>query len=215
VRFGRKPAVDKAAQEQADEALEEQLSGEAQDTPAALGPFDESEVDTEDREGIDLGSLLITPATQMEMRLQVDEDSGQVIAAVLVNDEGALELRAFAASRGGGAWDDLRPQIAEETTRMGGTVTEQEGSFGNELLCSVPVQTPDGAQATQASRVIGHEGPRWLLRATLLGRPAVEPELAEPWEQTIRNTVVRRGRDAMAPGTPLTLELPPQARRVE
>jgi hypothetical protein len=122
-------------------------------------------------------------------------------------------MRAFAASRGGGAWDELRPRISAEMARMGGTASEQEGSFGTELACTVPVETPEGAHATQASRIIGCEGPNWLLRATLIGRPAVDDEVAAPWEDTIRRVVVRRGRDAMPPGSPLPLTLPPDAQR--
>lgn len=186
---------------------------------SASGPHDEADLDVEGAveagEYIDLGSLLVRPAGPMEMRLSVDEQSGEVVAAVLVDEQGALELRAFAAARGEDQWAEIRPQIAAETARLGGTATEQEGAFGPELLCLVPVQTPDGQPATQASRVIAHQGPRWLLRATLMGQPAVESAMAGAWEDTIRNTVVRRGREAMAPGTPLALRLPPQARRAE
>ena len=39
----------------------------------------------------------------------------------------------------------------------------------------VPVEDPDGKIFSQTSRVIGIDGPRWLLRATILGRAAVEP----------------------------------------
>jgi hypothetical protein len=79
----------------------------------------------------------------------------------------------------------------------------------------VPVQAPDGQQVTQASRIVAHEGPAWLLRATLMGRPALENDLAGPWEDTIRQVVVRRGRGAMPPGAPLPLTLPAEARRVD
>lgn len=210
MRFRRKSGTEDDATGVASEGA----SDEATNGP--VGPFDAADVaDLEDRECIDLGSLLVTPVGDVEMRLQVDEESGDVIAAVLVGDQGALELRAFAASRGGGAWDELRPRIVEETERMGGQVTEQEGTFGAELLCLVPVQTPEGEQATQANRVVAHEGRNWLLRATLMGQPAVEPDEAGPWEETIRQTVVRRGREAMAPGMPLPLTLPAEARRVD
>ncbi|MCW2849097.1 MAG: hypothetical protein JWR90_3071 [Marmoricola sp.] len=180
-----------------------------------VGPFDASDVDLDQHEGVDLGSLVIAPIGAMELQLQVDEGTGQVMAAVLVGENAALELRAFAASRGGGAWDELRPRIAAEMARQGGTTDEQQGTFGTELRCMVPIQTPDGKAATQASRVVAHEGPAWLLRATLMGAPALDPELAAPWEETIRQVVVRRGRDAMPPGAPLPLHLPPEARRVD
>ena len=97
------------------------------------------------------------------------------MAAILVDEQGALELRAFAAARGGSAWDELRPRISAETARMGGTATEEDGVFGTELVCVVPMQTPDGQPATQVTRISGHEGPNWLLRATLMGQPAAEP----------------------------------------
>ena len=116
----------------------------------------------------------------MELQLQVDEESGQVMAVVLVAEEGALELRAFAASRGGGAWDELRPRIAAEMARMGGTTDEQEGTFGTELMCMVPMQTPDGEPATQPSRIAGHEGPAWLLRSTLMGRAGTRQRPRRP-----------------------------------
>jgi len=207
VRIGRRSATeDSEATESQDAEPETAVPG---------GPFDITEVDVEERECVDLGSLLVTPVEPVELQLQVDEESGQVMAVVLVAEEGALELRAFAASRGGGAWDELRPRIAAEMARMGGTTDEQEGTFGTELMCMVPMETPDGEPATQPSRIAGHEGPAWLLRSTLMGRPALDNDLAGPWEETIRQVVVRRGREAMPPGAPLPLTLPPEARRVD
>ena len=207
MRIGRRSAAEDS------EATES--PGAEEGTAAPEGPFDITEVDVEERECVDLGSLLVTPVEPMELQLQVDEESGQVMAVVLVAEEGALELRAFAASRGGGAWDELRPRIAAEMARMGGTTDEQEGTFGTELMCMVPMETPDGEPATQPSRIAGHEGPAWLLRSTLMGRPALDNDLAGPWEETIRQVVVRRGREAMPPGAPLPLTLPPEARRVD
>ena len=206
MRIGRRSAAEDP------EATES--SDPEEGTSAPAGPFDITEVDVDERECVDLGSLLVTPVDPMELQLQVDEESGQVMAAVLVAEEGALELRAVAASRGGGAWDELRPRIAAEMARMGRTTDEQEGTFGTGLMCMVPMETPDGEPATQPSRIAGHEGPAWLLRSTLMGRPALDNDLAGPWEETIRQVVVRRGRDAMPPGAPLPLTLPPEARRV-
>ena len=207
MRFGRKSG--------SMESEETTQTGDASGSDGPTGPFDESEIDVEERECIDLGSLLIAPVGAMELQLQVDEETGQVMAVVLVGEDGALELRAFAASRGGGAWDELRPRISAEMARLGGTTDEKQGSFGTELLCMVPMQTPDGERGTQASRIVAHEGPAWLLRATLMGRAAVESDLAGPWEETVRQVVVRRGREAMPPGAPLPLHLPPEARRVD
>ncbi len=210
MRFGRKPGS-------AGDGVSQGLDGETGvegETDAPAGPFDASEVDLEEHPGVDLGSLLVTPVGVMEMQLQVEEESGEVMAVVLIGEEGALELRAFAASRGPGAWEELRPRISSEMARMGGTSDEKQGSFGTELVCMVPIEGPDGQPATQASRIVAHEGPAWLLRATLMGPAALESELATPFEEAIRRVVVRRGREAMPPGAPLRLTMPQDARPV-
>lgn len=175
---------------------------------SAVGPFDVADVDPQPGEYVDLGSLLIRPHEGAELRLQLDEASGQILAVLLVGEEAMLEVRAFAASRNGDLWADVRHEIAADTTQRGGVATEQQGTFGAELFCQVPVQLDDGSGGMQASRVIGHNGPRWFLRAALMGRPAIEPDLAGVWEETIRNIVVRRGDDPLPPGEALPLELP-------
>lgn len=180
---------------------------------AGPGPHDAADVALEGRAYADLGSLLISPPEGMELQLQVDETSGEVLAVLLANEEGAVEVRAFAAARNGDLWSDARREIAADAARRGGTATEQDGPFGPELAVVVPVTTPDGQSAVQPSRVIGHNGPRWFLRATVLGRPAVEPDAFGPWEVAIRGIVVRRGSEAMPPGEALPLQLPPDAQR--
>lgn len=180
----------------------------------AHGPWDISEVDhhgTEDPAKIDLGGLVVTGRPGLELRLQVDEKSQQVVAVLLVGPEGAVELRPFAAPRNGGIWDEIRQQLAAETARRGGTATEADGVYGKELRVVMPVTTPDGKPAQQPSRVMGIEGPRWLLRATFLGRPATNPNTAGDIESALRDVVVVRGSSPMAPGDPLPLVMPSNA----
>jgi hypothetical protein len=182
--------------------------------PTGTGPFDESEVAGDGVERVDLGSLLVRPTPGRELRLQVDEKSGTVQAVMLAGSDGALEFQAFAAPRNGDLWSTVRPQIAADIARRGGATAEREGRFGTELLCQVPVQRPDGTAATQPSRIIGINGDRWMLRASLLGRPALEPEGSGDWEDALAQVVVRRGSTAMPVGEPLPVVLPEQARRV-
>jgi hypothetical protein len=184
----------------------------------AEGPYDSSEIDpavleAEDR--IDLGALVITGLPGMELRLQVDEQSGQVQAILLVLEDSALELRAFAAPKSAGIWDEVRREIAAEASRMGGTATHTDGPFNTELVLVVPVEDPEGQIVSQTSRVIGVDGPRWLLRATVLGRAAVDPEAALPLEEALRNVVVVRGPEPMIARESLPLRLPPDAQPVE
>lgn len=183
------------------------------EAPLESGPYDSAQVEGDDVTRVDLGALLIRPSERHELRLQVNESTNDVMSVLLVAEDGAIELQPFSAPRSGGLWDEVRPQIAADVTQRGGTCTEQEGRFGVELLCQVPAQRPDGTTGLQASRLVGVDGPRWMLRATFLGRPAVEPDNAQDWEEVLCDVVVHRGDQAMAPARALTIVLPPDARR--
>jgi hypothetical protein len=185
--------------------------------PAAVGPRDIAEAaDLAAAENVvDLGSLLVPLRDGMDLRLQVDEENGQVMAALVVGEEGLLELRAFAAPRNGDLWGEVRREIAAETAQHGGTASERSGPLGPELYCEVQVQVEDGSTGVQPSRIFGFNGPRWFLRGALLGRPAMEADQAGPWEELFTQIVVRRGDVAMPPGDALPLTLPPEARRLE
>jgi hypothetical protein len=176
------------------------------------GPYDvEDLADTDGR--VDLGALLLLPVPDTELQLQVDEPSGQVQSVMFAGPDGALELRVFAAPRHGDLWSEVRPQIAADLAKRGGTADEREGRFGTELVCQMPVTLPDGTAALQPSRVIGINGSRWLLRATLLGKPALEPDAGARFEDALATVAVRRGAQAMPVGDALPLTLPPDAQR--
>jgi hypothetical protein len=223
VKFGRKrptaPGEDTTAADTGAAAEPAPADAVAADDGRAEGPWDVDEVDLPENVSeaglIDLGGMLVAPAEGLEVQLQVDEQSGQVVACVVAASEGAVELRAFAAPRNGDIWEDTRSSLAAEVTRRGGTVEEAEGPWGPELRAAVQVTTPDGRTGTQPSRTLGIRGPRWLLRATVFGRPAVDLEAAadpeEPIMKALRAVVVRRGSEPLAPGEPLPLKMPPNA----
>ncbi len=186
---------------------------EAPEPVQAVGPFDVEDIAGDGVERVDLGGLLIAPEPNRELRLQVDEATQAVQSVVLAGPDGALELRAFAAPRNGDLWSDVRPQLAADMARRGGTATERDGRFGTELVCQLSVQSNDGKTTQQPSRIVGVNGPRWMLRATFLGRPAVEVDNATEWEDTLAKVVVRRGEHAMPVGDALPVKLPDNARR--
>jgi hypothetical protein len=193
----------------------DQESGVADAAPLGPGPHDVGAIDLEDGvERLDLGGLLIGPSEGRELRLQVDEASGQVQSVMVTSGEGALELKPFAAPRNGDLWSEIWPQIADDMRRRGGKVEERDGEYGIELVGSVPVDVGNGEMREQPSRVVGVNGPRWLLRATFLGKPAMQPEAAADWEDVLRAVVVNRGVQAMPVGDALPLRLPPNANRV-
>jgi hypothetical protein len=205
VKFGRKARPEPV---DGDGDLDE--GADASETVPA-GPYDSADLPDGGEERVDLGSLLIAPEPDRELRLQVDEATGAVQSVVIAGPDGALELRAFAAPRNGDLWSETRPKIAADVAQSGGTATEREGPWGTELICEVGQRT-GGRQVT---RVIGINGPRWMLRCSLLGAAATKPDDAGAWEDSIRRVAVHRGAHAMPVGEGLPVVMPPQARRVE
>ena len=107
------------------------------------GPFDRSEVDGLDGR-LDLGSLWVTGAPGMELRLEVEQESQKVVGVTAVLGESAVQLQAFAAPRSDGIWLDIRHEIAASITSQGGTADMTSGPFGAELQARMPGQGPDG-----------------------------------------------------------------------
>ena len=203
-----------AAAETADDATET-----AADEAAAAGfdrsngPFDESESDEADSElpRLDLGSLRIPGLPGVSVQLEADEASGQVHAVTAIEGEAAVQLRAFAAPRSEGMWDDLRADTLQEIRATAGArVTDGVGAFGAELRAIVPARSPEGQQVRQPVRFAGVDGPRWFLQVVFLGKAAVEPDPTDELHRLVRQTIVVRGTEAMAPGQPLGLTLPAQ-----
>ena len=182
------------------------------DEQPRTGPFDASEVPDDDLPRVDLGGLLVQPRDGVELRLQADQATGAVSSVLLATSGAALELRAFAAPKSGGLWEEVRREIAAEATRQGGTASESEGTYGSELRLQVPVRTPDGRNAVQISRIVGVEGPRWFLRGTFLGTAATQSDPDGPLEQAFTQVVVVRGQLAMPPRDALPLHLPHDVR---
>ncbi|MGN6129191.1 MAG: DUF3710 domain-containing protein [Nocardioidaceae bacterium] len=210
MRFRRRTSDDAQAPEELDAAPA--VAGPRHD-----GPWDVSEVrlEEDDPARIDLGGLIVTGRAGLELQLQVDQASGEVAGVVLAGEESALELRAFAAPRNGDIWADVRRGIAAEVAQHGGTADETEGRWGPELRVVMPVTLPDGRSAQQPSRVVGITGPRWLLRATMFGRAAVEPADDGDVESALRDVVVVRGSHALPPGDPLPMRIPENLQPVD
>jgi Protein of unknown function (DUF3710) len=198
-----------ADRESASSAGEEGKDGDSEDEDAdrATGPWDVSEVEASDAY-VDLGGLWLPARDGMELRLEVEEESGRVIAATVQLGGSAVQLQAFAAPRTQGIWDEIRREIASSVTRQGGTADEMPGSFGRELLARVPTRTPDGRTTHQPARFVGIDGPRWFLRAVFHGEAAYQADQATDLESLVREVVVVRGTEAMAPRELLTLRLP-------
>jgi hypothetical protein len=184
---------------------------------AARGPWDVSDrpVDADDPGRAHLGSLSVAGHPDVELRLQVEEGAGTVAAILMVTPEGAFEVRAFAASRNHDMWAEVLPQIRDDIARQGGQAEEVDGPYGPALRTVIAGQTPEGETVRQPALLLGINGPRWLLRVTAFGRPAVEWRDDGVLEQQLADVVVIRGSGPMAPGDALPLTLPADARPSE
>lgn len=177
------------------------------------GPFDHDEVDlsADEVQRLDLGALILTPWEGMGLQLQVNEGSQQVVAALAFWEQSGLELALLAAPTSGGLADELREDLTEEAEQAGGSATIAVGPFGPELRRVLPAEGPSGEQLFQVSRTWFAEGPRWLLRGTLLGEAGLTEDdqgAAAPFVEFFRNVVVRRGDGPMVPGEIIAMTMP-------
>lgn len=191
-----------------DEAIEKELVD-----PRADGPFDidEIELGADEVTRIDLGTLIITPWQGLNLQLQVNEATKQVRAVTGIWRKSGLEVALFAAPASGGLADEFREDLVEEAEQAGGTAELAQGPFGSEVRRVMPQAGPNGEQLFHVSRIWFAEGPRWLLRGTLLGEAALAEggeAKAGPFVELFRNIIVRRGSKPMVPGELLTMELP-------
>jgi hypothetical protein len=170
------------------------------------GPFDAVAPD-DDLPRVDLGGLQVPVLEGLELRVEVDE-SGQVVAATLVDGESMMQLGAFAAPKTAGIWAEVRQEIAESIRGGGGNVEETDGPYGPELRTAVPTETP--GQLAPA-RFVGIDGPRWFLRALFSGPAGTDPDASALLHTVLRSVVVVRGSDAMPIRDPLPLRLPEEA----
>ncbi|MEP6852169.1 MAG: DUF3710 domain-containing protein [bacterium] len=168
---------------------------------ATTGPYDVADAPIDAITRIDLGALRV-PTSELEMRVEVDA-AQQVVAVDLVGPNGHMQLGAFAAPRSEGIWDEIRAEIAASIAEQKGNATEATGEFGPELRGRVPADT-----GLTPVRFVGVNGPRWLLRAMIVGPAATDAVKAEPFLDLLRDVVVVRGNEPLPVREPIPLRLP-------
>ncbi|HEX4699511.1 MAG TPA: DUF3710 domain-containing protein [Actinomycetes bacterium] len=195
---------------EADEADEADDGDTAVSIGSGTGPYDVADVDDPGAGGLrlDLGGIWLPSRPGLEVRIEADQTTGDVVAVTAVLGEGALQLQPFAAPRSEGIWDEVRTEIRAGITAQGGTVDEVTGPLGPELRTRVPARSADGSQTVQPARFVGMDGPRWFLRGVITGGPALDPDTDAELVALFRDVVVVRGTDPMAPRDLIPLRLP-------
>lgn len=206
--FFRRSKSDEDAASTDEPSREDSVEVPAEDARGE-GPYDISERSPEGQSAyVDFGPLKVRGRVGFDIRVQADANSEHVNALLLVTQEAGLELRAFASSRSGGLWEEVRAELIAEVERLEGTYQVVDGHFGPELHLRIPATSKDGESGFQPSRIVVVEGPRWMLRGTFLGQAALEPDDSHILFQALREVIVDRGPDAMAMREPLHLDLP-------
>jgi hypothetical protein len=171
------------------------------------GPFDDSEANPV-RPYIDLGGVKVLPREGLQLRLEVEEETGRVVAVGLDFAGSTLQVQPFAAPRSSGLWHEIRAQIADQIQHQGGRTSERDGVFGPELVAEIPVAQPGVPGETRIARFIGVDGPRWFLRGVIAGDAAIDPTAAADIEDLFRSVVVVRGNQPMPPRDLIPLRMP-------
>lgn len=171
------------------------------------GPWDITERSTGNKY-IDLGGIFIKSNPGLSLRLEADTNTQQVIAVTLQLGEGTLQVQAFAAPKSSGIWDDIRREISVSVRKQGGQVEVSDGAFGRQLVTRVPAELPDGQRVYRIARFVGVDGPRWFLRGVFSGKAVLPGPDATALEEVLRNIVVNRGSEPMAPRDLLPMRVP-------
>lgn len=166
------------------------------------GPLDEAEAPV--RPYIDLGGLRIVPRPGLQMRLEVEEKSKRVVAATLQLGESAVQLQPFAAPRSEGIWHSVREVLTASLSKQGSEVTEVDGALGPEIRASIPA----GESGRRQVRILGVDGPRWMLQGLITGKAGTDEEEYERMVEVFRAAVVVRGQQPMPPRDLIPLRAP-------
>ena len=158
------------------------------------GPWDVEDENVPDYdEYLDMGSYYLPFMQNIELRIKANRATQQVLGSTITYGKSSLEIEAFAAPKTLGLWDDVRADLIEANK----AASEVEGVFGTEL--KLPVNVKGGK--TVNTRIVGVDGPRWMLRGIFSGKAATDPEgeEAKALNQFFADIVVERGDDPLAP----------------
>lgn len=205
-------AAEAAADEAQDAAADEDVAAEADaddadDIDLTQGPwdYDDEGIDPDDDDRyISFGSMFLPLVEGLTIRAKRSQDpqSPSPLESITVQlGDGAIEIVPFAAPKTLGLWDDMSDELLDANK----SAKVQEGRFGDEVMLPVAVKGK-----TMMTRIVGVDGPRWLLRGIFTGDAADgESDNKKALEDYFAQIIVRRGDAPLAPRDIIPI-LPPK-----
>lgn len=170
------------------------------------GPFDGDTVDIADfdfsdfSQGVlDLGSMKIALPRDSQVQVEMGEQGPKMVH--IVTKFGRITPVAFAAPSSAGQWAESTEQITQGMIGDGLTADVEQGPWGAEIV---------GQGEHGIIRVIGVEGPRWMLRMTTTAPHDKADDLRDLAREITARTFVYRGQDPVLAGNSLPVVLPQQ-----
>ena len=158
------------------------------------GPWDVADEDVPDYDSyLDMGAYYLPFMRNIQLRIKADRATRAILGTTITYGHSSLEIEAYAAPKTMGLWDDVRADLLEGNAKA----SEQDGEFGAELR--LPVEVKGGR--TVVTRVVGVDGPRWMLRGIFSGTAATDPHAEETvaLNRFFADVVVDRGEEPLAP----------------
>lgn len=172
----------------------------------ATGPYDAGEVNFDDfdfsdfsKGTLDLGSLKIPLPKESEVQVEMGDQGPRMLH--VVTRYGRITPVAFAGRTSAGQWREATREIAEGMRNDGLAVRIEQGPWGREVV---------GEANDRLIRIAGVDGPRWMLRMTMISPTERAEDMKLLGRDVIARTFVNRGDAPILAGSPLPVALPQQ-----
>ena len=167
------------------------------------GPWDVNAEHVPDYdEYLDLGAYYLPFLQHIELRIKASRATRAVLGSTTTYYNSSLAVEAYAAPKPMGLWEDWREYFLAANPNAKAV----DGVFGTEIL--LPVEVSGGKKVL--TRIVGVDGPRWMLRGIFSGNAASDPDSEETRKlnEFFSNIVVERGDEPLAPRDPIPMHQP-------
>ncbi|NBU32677.1 MAG: DUF3710 domain-containing protein [Actinobacteria bacterium] len=157
---------------------------------------------------IDFGSLRLPLLPNLQISMNIDQETMQGISLGLALENCMADLQVFAQAKDELLWPGTRDSLVAALAEQGVDSEIVIGNFGSEIRTTMPYVDRDGNNIVQSVRFVGIDGDRWFLRIAISGTATFDDRNVAQIDELLQKIVVVRGEDAKAPGELLVLTFP-------